>query len=61
MTKSKVKKRKMSKVVMCDPAVCDECLYICEGDFLCEKCQEIVVSDWEPTEFYMMCGGDPNA
>ena len=39
----------------CDPAICDCCQYIGEGDFLCDKHMEIVVSDWEPTENYLMC------
>ena len=41
----------------CDPGVCDCCQYIGEGDFLCDKHMEIVVSDWEPTEKYLMCHG----
>ena len=40
---------------MCDPAVCDCCQYICEGDFLCDRYMEIVVSDWEPTKYYLLC------
>ena len=60
MAKVKPKKRSKEKV-FCDPGICDHCLYICEGDFLCEKHQEIVVSDWEPTENYLMCGGNPDA
>ena len=39
----------------CDPGVCDCCQYIGEGDFLCDKYMEIVVSDWEATESYLMC------
>ncbi len=39
----------------CDPAVCDCCLYVGEGDFLCDEHMEIVVSDWVPTESYLMC------
>ena len=39
----------------CDPGVCDCCQYIGEGDFLCDKDMEIVVSDWTPTENYLMC------
>jgi hypothetical protein len=39
----------------CDPGVCDCCQYIGEGDFLCDKHMEIVVSDWTPTENYLMC------
>jgi len=39
----------------CDPAICDCCQYIGEGDFLCDKHMEIVVSDWAPTENFLMC------
>jgi len=56
MAKGKPKKKKQSTVA-CDPAVCDDCIYIGEGDFLCERYQEIVVSEWEPTEHYLVCGG----
>lgn len=45
------------KKKICDPGMCDECLYIGEGDFLCDKHQTIVVSDWEPTEDYLICMG----
>ena len=38
-----------------DPGVCDCCQCIGEGDSLCDKHMEIVVSDWEPTENYLMC------
>lgn len=27
---------------------CDYCLYICEGDFICEILQEIVIDEWVP-------------
>ena len=50
----KVHDRSVSKK-FCDPGVCDCCQYIGEGDFLCDKHMEIVVSDWEPTESYLMC------
>ena len=40
----------------CDPAVCDCCQSIGEGDFLCDKLMELVVEDWEPTEHYRTCG-----
>lgn len=40
---------------LCDPGMCDECLYIGEGDFLCDEHQTIVVSDWEPTKDYLIC------
>ena len=51
------KKKKFQKHRICAPEVCDDCVYICEGDFLCEKQQEIVVADWQPTEYFMQCGG----
>ena len=47
MAKVKPKKQKKQKL-MCNPAVCDNCQYICEGDFLCDKYEELVVSDWQP-------------
>ena len=51
----KVKPRKKER--FCDPAVCSNCQYICEGDFICDKkvVPVVVVSDWEPTEDFMWC------
>jgi len=49
----------MSGQKMCDPAVCDCCLYIGEGDFYCDRFQEIVVSEWEPTGKYLICQQPP--
>lgn len=47
---------------MCDPACCDNCIYIGEGDFICDAQTDpedggpvFVMSDWEATEFYMGC------
>lgn len=51
----KNKRRTPKKEKFCDPAVCDHCQYICEGDFLCDKYDTLVVSDWEPTEDYLKC------
>ena len=50
--------------LQCDPSVCDECMYIGEGDFVCslhleEPEKAMVVEDWEPTENYPQCGGHP--
>lgn len=36
---------------------CENCLYIGEGDYLCDMRQEIVVSTFEPTEEFMCCDG----
>lgn len=52
------KRRKPSedrKVRFCDPGACDFCVYLGEGDFLCDKHQVIVVADWEPTKDYRKC------
>ena len=48
----------------CDPAVCEYCLYIGEGDFICEKHiadpdRVLVVDEWEPTENYLQCEQSP--
>jgi len=40
---------------LCDPGVCDCCQYIGEGDYLCDKYMEVVISDWEPTSSYLLC------
>lgn len=50
----------MSKERICDPAVCDCCQYIGEGDFICDKYiadpdRVLVVDEWEPTENYLQC------
>ena len=50
-------KVKPKKKHFCDPAVCQNCIYICEGDFICDKkaVPVVVVSDWDPTEDFMWC------
>lgn len=30
---------------VCDDT-CENCVYIGEGDFICDEAQEIVISDW---------------
>lgn len=45
----------MIDILICDPAVCDCCQYIGEGDFLCDKNMVLVVDEWEPTENYLQC------
>lgn len=49
----KAKKKKL----VCDPWECPFCVYIGEGDFICDKYAEhyFVKSDWEPTEDYLIC------
>ena len=53
--KRKKKSATESKPRFCDPGACDCCQYIGDGDFLCDKHQTIVVSDWDPTEDFMIC------
>lgn len=46
------------KVRFCDPGACTNCHYIGDGDFICDRNSSdvvIVVSDWEPTDDYMIC------
>jgi len=43
------------KVVTCE--MCDNCIPIGEGDHLCDECQEIVISEYSPTDEYLKCGG----
>lgn len=39
--------------MFCDPDRCPNCVYIGEGDSLCEISNEIVLCDWEPTDEFM--------
>lgn len=36
---------------------CENCIYLSEGDYLCDMLQEIVVSAFEPTEAFLVCKG----
>ena len=37
---------------------CDHCIYIGEGDFICDAGEPfMVMSDWEPTDDYWNCAG----
>ena len=57
--KCKVKKVKRGRRMICDPGGCDHCIYVGEGDFLCDNTDDeayvVVMSDWEPTEQYPHC------
>lgn len=54
----KHKKRRV-RTKLCDPAVCGNCTYIGEGDFICDNHPDeaavLVISDWEPTEYFLHC------
>lgn len=47
----------MRKEKFCDPSVCDNCLYIGEGDFICDKYSLpiLVIDDWYPNENFLKC------
>lgn len=52
--------QRREKPRMCDPGMCDHCIYIGEGDFICDQAVEepdgvLVVDGWEPTENYLRC------
>ena len=36
---------------------CDDCLYICEGDFICSRFGRpvLVKVDWTPNDYYSNC------
>ena len=45
---------------ICEPEMCDYCMYIGEGDFLCSKAgrdgnEVFVMADWMPTDDYLWC------
>ena len=45
----------------CDPGICDHCLYIGDGDFICDlhgmgpEETVFVLEDWMRTEHYLQC------
>ena len=50
--------RKKKDRKMCDPAVCQFCEYIGEGDFICTKDYTdavLVMMGWTPTDNYLKC------
>lgn len=50
-------KVKPKKKRFCDPGICEHCIYICGGDFVCDKKAEpvLVIEEGEPTEDFMWC------
>lgn len=36
---------------------CLNCVYVGDGDFICELSQHAVMVDWEPTMYYGACDG----
>ena len=53
MGKRPKKKKKQTREVYCNPDICDNCIYIGEGDSVCDVTHKIVLSDWVPTDDFM--------
>jgi len=51
-----MKKRKQHKDERCCH-LCDHCIYIGDGDYICDESNDIVIADWEPTDDYFSCLG----
>ena len=47
------RKHNIKRKIICNPDTCDNCIYIGEGDSVCEATQNIVLSDWKPTDDYL--------
>jgi hypothetical protein len=58
---SKKKKHRRPVPKTCDPNLCDHCMYLGEGDFVCDlnglgpEETVFVMEDWEPTEHFLQC------
>lgn len=38
---------------------CDHCLYICEGDYICDLDNSLIIEDFsDPTEDFFFCDGE---
>jgi hypothetical protein len=49
-------KKHKSHIPMCDPSECDNCIYIGEGTFICDKHDNaIVIDEWSPTDNFSRC------
>ena len=55
------KKHKRRVQPMCDPGLCDHCMYLGDGDFVCNLHgmgpgkTVFVVEGWTPTDHYLQC------
>lgn len=36
---------------------CANCMYVCEGDHVCDVNMELITEDWNPTRMFYHCGG----
>lgn len=53
MKKATTKKKNISCID------CDHCVYMCEGDFICDANEPVLIQeDFCPNENYFYCGGE---
>lgn len=45
------------KPQFCDPGACDLCEAVEYGTFMCNRSQQIVVENWQPTRHHLKCRG----
>ena len=55
MPKRKREPKPMTERINCFN--CSHCMYIGEGDYLCDVTQDVVISNWTPAEDFYACGG----
>lgn len=36
---------------------CGHCTYIGEGDHICDMSTDVIIADWQPTEYFYQCEG----
>lgn len=41
----------------CNCEICEHCIYIGEGGYMCEMNNDIVIDDFEPTADFYSCKG----
>ena len=53
MSKRSKRKQRQSEKIYCNPDICDNCIYIGEGDSMCDVTHKIMLSEWVPTDDFM--------
>lgn len=57
MSKSHRKKNRKPLTQNINCLNCNHCIYIGEGDHICDMTNDIVTDDWQPTEDFYQCKG----
>ena len=37
--------------------VCEHCVYVGEGGYICDMSNDVVIEDWQPTDDFYCCDG----